>query len=117
MLNLIKTKSKGNSRIFRKKINQTALRRKHRRDDEIFPRTIVCDIFVFLFIYIGLSYVEEYNGQNLLGIHDAGDYGRFVPKVMKILFSSTEMSQSIIYSNSMRCANGLSLEVDYCYCN
>ncbi|CAF2050623.1 unnamed protein product [Rotaria magnacalcarata] len=83
MLNLIKTKSKGNSRIFRKKINQTALRRKHRRDDEIFPRTI------------------EYNGQNLLGIHDAGDYGRFVPKVMKILFSSTEMSQSIIYSNSV----------------
>ncbi|CAM4840658.1 unnamed protein product [Rotaria magnacalcarata] len=41
---------------------------KYRHDGEIFPRT------------------EEYNSQNLLGIYDAGNYGRFAPKVMKILF-------------------------------
>ncbi|CAF4883896.1 unnamed protein product [Rotaria magnacalcarata] len=73
--------------------------RKYRRDGEIFPQTV------------------EYNSQNLLGIYDAGNYGRFAPKVMKILFSSTEMYQSIIYSNSMRCVNGLSftivLVIDY----
>ncbi|CAF1679970.1 unnamed protein product [Rotaria magnacalcarata] len=67
---------------------QTTLRRKYRRDGEIFPRTV------------------EYNSQNLLGIYDAGNYGRFATKVMKILFSSTEMSQSIIYSNSV-CAKSM----------
>ncbi|CAF1444598.1 unnamed protein product [Rotaria magnacalcarata] len=56
--------------------------------------------------FIGLSYVKEYNSQNLLGIYDAGNYGRFATKVMKILFSSTEMSQSIIYSNSV-CAKSM----------
>ncbi|CAF1448212.1 unnamed protein product [Rotaria magnacalcarata] len=55
--------------------------RKYRRDGEIFPRTV------------------EYNSQNLLDIYDAGNYGRFATKVMKILFSSTEMCRSIIYSN------------------
>ncbi|CAF1001110.1 unnamed protein product [Rotaria magnacalcarata] len=63
---------------FSKKMNQRTLRRKHRRDGEIFPRAV------------------EYNSQNLLGIYDAGDYGRFAPKVMKILFSSTE-NESINY--------------------
>ncbi|CAF4495613.1 unnamed protein product [Rotaria magnacalcarata] len=58
------------------------------------------------YIFIGLSYVKEYNSQNLLGIYDAGNYGRFATKVMKILFSSTEMSQSIIYSNSV-CAKSM----------
>ncbi|CAF3938724.1 unnamed protein product [Rotaria magnacalcarata] len=70
------------------KMYQTTLRRKYRRDGEIFPRTV------------------EYNSQNLLGIYDAGNYGRFATKVMKILFSSTEMSQSIIYSNSV-CAKSM----------
>ncbi|CAF4406214.1 unnamed protein product, partial [Rotaria magnacalcarata] len=56
--------------------------------------------------FIGLSYVKEYNSQNLLGIYDAGNYGRFDSKVMKILFSSTEMNQSIIYSNSV-CAKSM----------
>ncbi|CAF5213071.1 unnamed protein product, partial [Rotaria magnacalcarata] len=62
--------------------------RKYRRDGEIFPQTV------------------EYNSQNLLGIYDAGNYGRFASKVMKILFSSTEMNQSIIYSNSV-CAKSM----------
>jgi hypothetical protein len=65
----------------------------------------------YLFSYIDLSYVKEYNSQNLLGIYDAGDYGRFAPKVMKILFSSTEMSQSIIYSNSV-CAKSMLVDPD-----
>ncbi|CAF3407326.1 unnamed protein product [Rotaria socialis] len=76
-----------------KKMNQTTLRRKYRRDGEIFPRTV------------------EYNSQNLLDIYDAGDYGKFAPKVMKLLFSSTEMSQSIIYSNSV-CAKSMLADPD-----
>ncbi|CAF3417237.1 unnamed protein product [Rotaria socialis] len=71
---------KGNSRIFRKKLIKQ--QRKYRRDGEIFPQIV------------------EYNSQNLLGIYDAGDYGQFAPKLMTILFSSTEMNESIIYSNS-----------------
>ncbi|CAF4423066.1 unnamed protein product, partial [Rotaria magnacalcarata] len=58
--------------------------RKYRHDGEIFPRAV----------------------SNLLGIYDAGNYGRFAPKVMKILFSLTEMNQSIIYSNSV-CAKSM----------
>ncbi|CAF5111989.1 unnamed protein product [Rotaria magnacalcarata] len=75
-------------KTFSKNIYQTTLRRKCRHDGEIFPRTV------------------EYNSQNRLGIYDAGNYGRFAPKVMKILFSSTEMSQSLIYSNSV-CAKSM----------
>ncbi|CAF4572486.1 unnamed protein product, partial [Rotaria magnacalcarata] len=56
--------------------------------------------------FIGLSYVKEYNSQNLLGIYDAGNYGRLAPKVMKILFSSTQKCKSIIYSNSV-CAKSM----------
>ncbi|CAF5072573.1 unnamed protein product, partial [Rotaria magnacalcarata] len=39
-------------------------------------------------------------------IYDAGNYGRFAPKVMKILFSSTQKCKSIIYSNSV-CAKSM----------
>ncbi|CAF5226664.1 unnamed protein product, partial [Rotaria magnacalcarata] len=56
---------------------------------------------IVMMLYWFFVYVKEYNSQNLLGIYDAGSYGRFAPKVMKILFSSPEMCQSIIYSNSV----------------
>ncbi|CAF5070467.1 unnamed protein product, partial [Rotaria magnacalcarata] len=70
ILDLADTTSKLVNRV---ETRQTFIKqqRKDRRDGEIFPRTV------------------EYNSQNLLGIYDAGNYGRFAPKVMKILFSST----------------------------
>ncbi|CAF3931464.1 unnamed protein product [Rotaria magnacalcarata] len=87
ILDLAGTTSKLVNRV---ETHQTFIKqqRKYRRDGEIFPQTV------------------EYNSQNLLGIYDAGNYGRFAPKVMKILFSSTEMCQSIIYSNSV-CAKSM----------
>ena len=58
-------------------------------------------------MYICLSYVKEHNGKNLLDIYDAGDYGRYARKVMKILFSPAEMSDSILYANSTFAKPGL----------
>ncbi|CAF5188328.1 unnamed protein product, partial [Rotaria magnacalcarata] len=75
-----------------KKINQTTVDSSlemYRRDGETFSRTVV------------------HNGQNLLDIYDAGDHGRYARKVMKILFTPVEMSESILYANSTYSKPGL----------
>ncbi|CAF1206935.1 unnamed protein product [Rotaria magnacalcarata] len=75
-----------------KKINQTTVDSSlemYRRDGETFSRTVV------------------HNGQNLLNIYDAGDHGRYARKVMQILFTLVEMSESILYANSPYSKPGL----------
>ncbi|CAF4480089.1 unnamed protein product, partial [Rotaria sp. Silwood2] len=77
---------------FSKAIQQTTINstlEKFQRDGEIFDSIV------------------EYNGQNLLDIHDAGDCGRFARTVLKNLFTSAEMSRSILYSYSIYTKPGL----------
>ncbi|CAF2684188.1 unnamed protein product [Rotaria sp. Silwood2] len=51
--------------------------------------------------------VLPYKGINLLDIHDSGDCGRYARRVMKILFTPAEMSESILYANPTYAKPGL----------
>ena len=52
-------------------------------------------------------YLKEHDGQNLLDIHDAGDYARFARTLLKNLFTPAELSESILYSNPAYAKPGL----------
>ena len=58
-------------------------------------------------MHSSLSYVKDYKGQNLLAVYDKDDPGRFARAIMKILFTSAEMSQSILYANPAYAKPGL----------
>ena len=51
--------------------------------------------------------MQEYNGKNLLAIYDAGNCGRFARQTLKILFTSAELSESILFGSPAYAKPGL----------
>ncbi|CAF2847724.1 unnamed protein product [Rotaria sp. Silwood2] len=80
---------------------------KYQNDRETCRTVLVSGNIVRYMYSLFFSCNKPYKGINLLDIHDSGDCGRYARRVMKILFTPAEMSESILYANPTYAKPGL----------
>lgn len=54
-----------------------------------------------------ILFTQDYNGTNLVNLHDTGDYKKYARSLLKFLFTPAEMSDSVLFENPNYARSGL----------